>query len=226
MTVDRDRLPAGWTATGQDITAGSLRAGTALNGHWTVTVGKDQPGGEVEVPVVVTYANPAGGKAPPIHVEEVVRVSIPLHGTVYASDQPFRTETNGYGPVERDQSNGEAGGQDGKPLTIGGTVYAKGLGTNAPAQVQIDLQGRCTRFEAHVGVDDETNGQGSVTFTVLGDNGRQLAATGVVRGGENAVDLTADVTGVRTLSLAVGDGGDGKNSDHADWGLAQLTCVD
>lgn len=149
MTLDRDRLPAGWTATGKDVTAGSLRAGKALDGHWTVTVGKDQPGGEVDVPVVVTYANPAGGKAPPIHVEEVVRVAVPLHGTIYASDLPFLTETNGYGPVERDQSNGEAGGQDGNPLTIGGTVYAKGLGTNAAAQVQIDLQGRCTRFEAH-----------------------------------------------------------------------------
>ena len=226
MAVDRDRLPAGWSATGRDVSAGSLPSGKALGGHWTVAVGKDQPGGEADVPVVVTYANPAGGKAPPIHVEEVVQVSVPLHGTIYASDQPFLTETNGYGPVERDQSNGEAGGQDGHPLVTGGTMYAKGLGMNAPAQVQIDLQGRCDRFEAHVGVDDETNGQGSVTFTVLGDDGRQLAASGVVRGGQGAVDLSADVTGVHTLGLVVGDAGDGKNYDHADWGLAQLTCAD
>jgi hypothetical protein len=226
MTLDRDRLPAGWSVTGKDATAGSLKAGKELDGHWDVTVGKDQPGGEVDVPVVVTYANPAGGKAPPIHVEEVVQVSIPLHGTVYASDQPFLTETNGYGPVERDQSNGEAGGQDGGPLTIGGTVYAKGLGVNAPSQVQIDLQGRCTRFDAHVGVDDDTKGNGSVTFTVLGDDGKQLAATGVLHGGAKETDLTADVTGVHTLTLAVGDGGDNKNYDHADWGLAQITCLD
>ncbi|MEE4540388.1 glycoside hydrolase family 97 catalytic domain-containing protein [Streptomyces sp. V4-01] len=226
MTVDRDRLPAGWTAAGADVTAGSLRAGKALDGHWTVTVGTDQPGGEVDVPVVVTYADPAGKKAAPVHVEEVVRVSVPLHGTVYASDLPFLTETNGYGPVERDQSNGEAGGQDGKPLTIGGTVYAKGLGTNAPARVQIDVQGRCTLFEAHVGLDDETGGKGSVTFTVLGDGDRQLAAGGVVRGGQGAAELTADLTGVHTLTLVVGDGGDGKNYDHADWGLARISCAD
>jgi hypothetical protein len=224
LTLDRDRLPAGWSASGHDVTADSLRAGKALDGHWSVTIGKDQPGGEVDVPVVATYANPAGGKAPPIHVEQVVQVSIPLHGTVYASDQPFLTSTNGYGPVERDQSNGESGGQDGNPLTIDGTVYAKGLGMNAPGQVQIDIQGRCTRFEAHVGVDDETKGQGSVTFTVLGDNGKQLATTDVIRGGQSPVDLSVDTTGVHTLSLAVGDGGDNKNYDHADWGLAQLTC--
>ncbi|MGN5632337.1 glycoside hydrolase family 97 catalytic domain-containing protein [Streptomyces sp. AC154] len=226
MAVDRDRLPAGWTATGRDVTAGSLKAGKVLNGHWTVTVGKDQPGGQVEVPVVVTYANPAGSRAPTVHVEAVVKVSVPLHGTIYASDQPFLIAANGYGPVERDQSNGEAGGQDGKPLTIAGTVYAKGLGTNAPARVQIDVQGRCTRFEAHVGVDDDATGHGSVTFTVLGDDGRQLAATGVIRGGESATDVTADLTGVHALTLVAGDGGDGKNYDHADWGLAQITCAD
>ncbi|SCE42038.1 NPCBM-associated, NEW3 domain of alpha-galactosidase [Streptomyces sp. DfronAA-171] len=226
LTVDRGRLPAGWTVTGSDVRAASLPAGKELTGHWTVTVARDQPGGTVEVPVVATYAHPAGGNAPRVHVEEVVRVSVPLHGTLYASDQPFLAESNGYGPVERDQSNGEAGGQDGKPLTIGGTVYAKGLGVNAPGQVRIDLQGRCTRFEAHVGVDDETSGRGSVTFTVLGDDERPLATTGVLRGGEAAVSLTADVTGVHTLTLTADDGGDGKNYDHADWGLARLTCAD
>ncbi|MBY8882290.1 glycoside hydrolase family 97 catalytic domain-containing protein [Actinacidiphila acidipaludis] len=225
MTVDRGRLPAGWTVTGHDVSAGTLPAGRVLSGHWTVTVGKDQPGGTVEVPVWTEYANPAGQGAPPVHVEEVVRVSIPLHGNVYASDQPFLTETNGWGPVERDRSNGETGAQDGNPLTVDGTVYAKGLGMNADARVDIDIQGRCTRFQASVGVDDEVGGKGSVNFTVLGD-GHQLAASDVVRGGQPAVGLTADVTGVHTLSLVVGDGGDDKNFDHADWGGARLTCLD
>ncbi|MFI0938833.1 glycoside hydrolase family 97 catalytic domain-containing protein [Streptomyces sp. NPDC021020] len=225
MTLDRSRLPQGWTVSGRDVTKGSLRAGQELGGQWRVTVGKDQPGGSVDVPVWVEYANPAGGKAPPVHVEQIVHVSIPLHGTAYASDQPFVSATNGWGPVERDQSNGETGSGDGKPITIGGTVYAKGLGVNAPSQVAIDIQGRCTRFEAHVGVDDETGGKGSVTFTVLGD-GRQLATTDVLRGGQGAVDLTADTTGVHTLTLTAGDGGDGTSFDHADWGTAQLTCAD
>lgn len=225
MTLDRDRLPAGWTATGRDVTRGSLPAGQTLSGQWRMTVGKDQPGGAVEVPVWVEYANPAGKETPPIHVEQVVRVVIPLHGTTYAGDQPFLTETNGWGPVERDQSNGETGAQDGQPLTVNGTVYDKGLGMNSPAQVAIDIQGRCTRFTAHVGVDDETSGKGSVTFTVLGD-GRQLASTGTVRGGQDAVDVSTDTTGVHTLTLSVGDAGDGTAFDHADWGLARLTCAD
>ncbi|SEG92251.1 Glycosyl-hydrolase 97 C-terminal, oligomerisation [Actinacidiphila yanglinensis] len=225
MTLDRDRLPAGWTATGRDVTAGSLSAGHVLGGDWTVTVGKDQPGGAVDVPVWVEYANPAGKNAPPVHVEQVVHVDIPLHGTVYASDLPFLSQTNGWGPVERDRSNGETGAQDGNPLTVDGTVYSKGLGANATSQVQVDIQGRCTRFDAKVGVDDEVAGKGSVTFIVQGD-GKQLAATGVVVGGQAAVDLGADVTGVHTLTLSVGDGGDGNAFDHADWGQAVLTCAD
>ena len=35
---------------------------------------------------------------------------------------------NGWGPAEKDQSNGEAAAGDGKPLTLNGTVFAKGLG--------------------------------------------------------------------------------------------------
>jgi hypothetical protein len=224
LTLDRSRLPEGWTASGPDVRTGTLPAGRALTGRWTVTVGEDQPGGSVDVPVWAEYANPAGGNAPPVHVEQVVHVSIPLHGTVYASDQPFLSESNGWGPVERDESNGETAAQDGHPLAIDGTVYAKGLGMNAPAQVEIDVQGRCSRFQAEVGVDDETGGQGSVTFTVLGD-GRQLATTDVRRGGQAAVGLTADLTGVHTLALAVGDGGDGNAYDHADWGQAEITCA-
>jgi alpha-galactosidase len=72
-------------------------------------------------------------------------------------------------------------------------------------------------------VDDETNGAGSVVFRVLGD-GRELAVTPVLPGGAAAVPVQADVTGVRMLDLQVADGGDGNNSDHADWAEAAVTC--
>jgi len=36
--------------------------------------------------------------------------------------------TNGWGPVERDRSNGESAPGDGNPLTLDGVVYLKGLG--------------------------------------------------------------------------------------------------
>lgn len=223
MTLDRSRLPAGWTVSGSDRTTHHLVSGTPLDGHWTVTVAPDQPGGIVDVPVVVTYANPAGRGAPPIHVEQVMQVKIPLHGTVSVSDLPFRSETNGWGPVERDQSNGETAAGDGHPLTINGTTYEKGLGMNSPARIDVDVEGRCTGFVADVGVDDEVTQPGSVTFTVLGD-GTQLASTGEIDSGQGPVTVNADLTGVHTLSLVVGDAGNGNGSDHADWGLARLAC--
>ncbi|MGH2445283.1 MAG: PQQ-dependent sugar dehydrogenase, partial [Candidatus Limnocylindria bacterium] len=38
--------------------------------------------------------------------------------TVYLSDLPFVSSTNGWGPVERDRSNGETGATDGGTLTL------------------------------------------------------------------------------------------------------------
>src|SRR5207247_1662349 len=46
----------------------------------------------------------------------------------YLSDLTWTSMTNGWGPVERDQSNGESGTGDGSTLTLNGTTYAKGLG--------------------------------------------------------------------------------------------------
>lgn len=54
----------------------------------------------------------------------------------------------------------------------------------------------CTTFSTAVGVDDAAGTKGSVTFGVLAD-GVLVASTGVMRGGQPAQDLTADVAGVK-----------------------------
>jgi len=124
--------------------------------------------------------------------------------------------------VERDSSVGESDSGDGNPLTIGGVTYEKGLGTHAPAEIQVYLGGRCTAVTALVGVDDEVTQPGSVTFQVLADD-TVAFDSGVVRSG-STVPLTANVTGARMLTLRVTDAGDGKNFDHADWADARLGC--
>jgi hypothetical protein len=63
-----------------------------------------------------------------------------------------------------------------------------------------------------------------VTFTVLAD-GVQVAGTGLVKGSDAVRHLSADVTGVHTLTLQVGDGGDGNGHDNADWAGAQVICA-
>ena len=75
-------------------------------------------------------------------------------GDAYLSDVPFTYATNGYGPVERDTSNGELPAGDGRTLKIRGQSYKKGLGVHAPSLIRYRLGRKCTQFTADIGVDD------------------------------------------------------------------------
>lgn len=59
---------------------------------------------------------------------------------------------------------------------------------------------------------------------MIGD-GKTLATTDTIRGGDPAQTLTADLTAVQTLDLVVGDAGDGNAYDHGDWAMPKLTCA-
>ncbi|GAA3432719.1 beta-galactosidase [Kutzneria kofuensis] len=161
-----------------------------------------------------------------VHDERIIGTvpASPPAGQVAVSGLPFLSATNGWGPVERDTSNGEDAAGDGKPMTIAGTAYAKGLGVHAVGDVQVYLAGKCSRFTASVGVDGEVGTSGSVTFTVALD-GTNLVTTPVMRGGQPAASIDVPVTGGQILDLIVGDGGDGNGSDHSDWALPTLTCA-
>jgi len=110
-------------------------------------------------------------------------------------------------------------------IKIAGTEYQHGVGTHSISNIVIDLHGAATHFSSNVGVDDEANKAGSVVFVVIAD-GKEIAKTPVLKKGDAAQLISVDVTGVKQLTLQVGDGGDGNNNDHADWADAQLTLVD
>ena len=114
---------------------------------------------------------------------------------------------------------------DGKPLRIGEQVFADGVGSHAPSAMLVRLDGHGKRFAAQVGIDSEVGERGSVEFQVWGD-GRLLASSGVVKGGEAPKPLEADLAGVKTLKLVVTEGGDGKDYDHADWGEAKISMAE
>jgi beta-galactosidase len=161
----------------------------------------------------------------PTTVEATATVRAPLPaGGVWVSDLPFLVADNGWGPVERDMSNGEQAAGDGRTIAIGGVAYEKGIGAHAPSRVVVDLGGRCTSFRADVGVDDEMGGSGSVAFEVWVD-GERRAASGVLTGAAGAEPITADVTGGSHLELRVTDGGNGIGADHGDWAAARLLCT-
>ncbi|SFQ96447.1 NPCBM-associated, NEW3 domain of alpha-galactosidase [Lentzea waywayandensis] len=209
--------PEGWSVSGPAVQRRRLAPGESISGSWQLRAGTQV--GPVDVPIVATFG--AG-----VHVEQAVKAFVPpptpANGS-QVSDLPFMSETNGWGPVERDRSNGENTGGDGNVLSIGGTTYAKGIGTHAPSEVSVYLGRGCERFTAKIGLDDETEQPGSVAFQVFGDD-KPLYDSGIVRGKGAAVPIDVDVSDVRMLSLRVTDGGDGRNFDHADWAEAALTC--
>ncbi|MFC9331643.1 NPCBM/NEW2 domain-containing protein, partial [Kitasatospora sp. NPDC057015] len=148
----------------------------------------------------------------------------PAVGANAVSGLTWTSTTNGYGPVERDTSNGGSGAGDGQPMKIGGTGYPKGLGTHAASDITYFLGGTCTSLTATVGIDDEVGNNGSVVFQVLRD-GVKVADSGTLTGADTPKALQADLTGGQEITLRVTDAGNGNAYDHADWAQPVITCT-
>lgn len=187
-----------WLSDGSRLTA------TALDWNGTQLVLETPYGVRVEIdPSAVEQMQFLGGRL------------------VYLSDmEPQEYEHTPYlsvrWPYQRDRSVG------GNPIQLGGRTYAKGLGMHSASRLRYALDGRYQRFEATVGIDDETEGDGSVVFRVLVD-GRERLATPVVRGADGPITLEPlDLTGAQTLELLVEHADYGDVQDHADWADARL----
>ena len=134
----------------------------------------------------------------------------------YLSDLTAVSSTTGFGSVMKDQT------VKGNTITLRGTTYAKGIGTHAVSQIVYNLNGQFGTFASDVGVDDETNGQGSVDFQVIGD-GTVLFDSGVLTGTSPVVHVSLNVAGVKTLTLLATNGIAGDiDYDHSDWAGARL----
>src|SRR2546427_8241741 len=76
-------------------------------------------------------------------------------------------------------------GVAGKPISIAGKQFARGVGTHGESRLRVDVGGKASCFFAQVGVDDSAAGQGSVEFIVIGD-GKVLWRSGLLTGGKPA----------------------------------------
>jgi DNA-binding beta-propeller fold protein YncE len=148
---------------------------------------------------------------------------VPEQSSPYLSDRAWSSASNAWGPVERDTSNGENASGDGGPITLGGVVYAKGLGVHAASDVRYDLGGSCSTFQAQVGVDDEVGSNGSVVFQVWAD-ATKVYDSGAMTGASATKTIDVSVAGANELRLVVTDGGNGNGNDHADWANARVNC--
>ncbi|MFF3291435.1 endo-alpha-N-acetylgalactosaminidase family protein [Streptomyces sp. NPDC003023] len=218
------RLPEGWTAEpAGPVAFEAVAPGAKVTGTWQVTPPADAEYRTHSIGATAAYTV-AGSARGLTAVTSVRTLPPPPSADAWASDLDWTSATNGWGPVERDLSNGETGTGDGGPLRIGGVTYEKGLGSHAPARIRYYLGGKCASFTAQVGVDDAQTSRGSVRFSVLAD-GAEKAASPVLGAAAPAWSLTADVTGADYVELVVGDGGDGNGNDHADWGAARFHCA-
>jgi alpha-galactosidase len=106
---------------------------------------------------------------------------------------------------------------DRKPLTIGGVVYKKGIGTHAVGLIEMDLKGAAERFQGLVGLDDEAIGKNGSVFFVVKTDKKEVFRSPLMKAGTAAVKVDIDLKGVKRLSLIVEAGGEIIDGDHADY---------
>ncbi|MFW3465416.1 NPCBM/NEW2 domain-containing protein [Streptomyces microflavus] len=216
------QVPAGWKSTPAKV-PGRIPAGATRRVAVEVTPAKDAEVRETRLTALARYR--AAGDART--TEQRLALSVlppPPTGQAWASDLVWLSETNGYGPAERDRSNGESGAADGRTLTLAGTTYEKGIGTHADSDIAIHLGGRCTALTADVGIDDEINGYGEVAFSVEGD-GKTLWTSPKLTGASATVPVDVKLDGVRQVRLKVTDSNGSKTGDHGDWAAAKFHCA-
>jgi alpha-galactosidase len=108
---------------------------------------------------------------------------------------------------------------------LGGVTYPHAVPLQSDRDLTIDLKGQAARFASMVGIDDAVGpGRGSVIFGVWVD-GKKVADSGVLRGGDAPKQISADLKGAKKLVLAVIDANDGTGGDSANWGGALITMA-
>jgi alpha-galactosidase len=118
---------------------------------------------------------------------------------------------------------------------LGGVTYPHALPLVSDGDLTIDLGGAATRFMSMVGIDDGNplqppaagappSAPGSVVFAAWVD-GKKVFESDVMKRGDRPKPVSIDLSGAKTLVLAVVDGNDGTAGDNADWaGAAIITA--
>lgn len=157
----------------------------------------------------------AGGPSWPMHLDDVVFLQPRGGRAVYLSDLkpagyrhvPFLEFSWPYS-LDRNLSGG--------PLRAGGREYLKGIGMHSASRLTYPTEGRYTRFDALLAVDDAAAGQGSVRFRVFVD-GNPKFTSDTLRGGDPPVPISIDISDASRVDLVVDFADRADQWDHADW---------
>jgi len=171
--------------------------------------------------------------APRLYPLNLTPLAPGLDTQMHVSDSGLFTCTaNALGPCEFDSNNGGVSRGDGSPMTLAKRRYQKGIAGKAPFTGSIAVNNMCTKFEAVIGIDDTSRGQGWGEFLVLGD-GRILYNSTRAIGAALVPRLTprmvsVNISGVRALQLRVvrpfGFQTANNNMSLVDWADAMLYC--
>jgi len=143
------------------------------------------------------------------------KISLPATVTDYLSDLDW---VKWVGPREpfRDRN------RDGDSIDINGVLYEKGLGMDSQMEVIYDLKGQYLNFTSDIGVDDDVdNTPASLEFKVYLDD-KLAYESGLMKWDTPVKKIDLALENIKTMKLVVGDGGNGRNADHADWANACL----
>ena len=104
---------------------------------------------------------------------------------------------------------------------MGGQTYPRGIAVHSRSVLTYDLNGRYATFEAVVGFDDASHGQGRVDCRVLADD-KEIYANPDLRAIDPPAKLSVPVAGAEQLKLVVDYGKNQDTGDRVIWANARL----
>lgn len=101
-------------------------------------------------------------------------------------------------------------------MRCGGLIHLKGLGMHTAARISYVPPEGSELFQACVGIDDATEGMGSVRFRVFVDGGQKYVSP-TVRGQERPIPISVDVKGAQRVDLVADFADRADIQDQANW---------
>ena len=101
-------------------------------------------------------------------------------------------------------------------MRCAGQTYLKGIGVHTAARISYTPPEGARLFQASLGIDDATNGMGSVRFRIFVD-GTQRYVSSTVRGQDQPTPISVNVSGAKRVDLVVDFADRADVQDHANW---------
>jgi len=180
---------------------------------------------ESDVSVEIT-----GEQVVTIKREHLVRIDIDSDSIAYLSSmEPVEARQQPQFTVARQWRRNQS--VEGNPIRLlvgtdgseGATevqTFENGIGTSSYSRLVFQNTKDFSRFLATVGIDAETEGRGDCEMRVEGDGITLWSQR--IRGGEAAVEIDVDISGISQIALVVDPGEQFDLADHADWAKARF----